>query len=124
MNPTATPPPACNAAPESLRHLGADLAALRALSLQMRRLAVSSEPDTLRAVLARRETLLRAVRARLDSLAPAAGSPFGAALDRAIAEIADIDREATATLQLRAAAIADELAKLRAGREWRTTCAT
>lgn len=109
--------------PDELREIERALGEYRSLSVQLRQMAAGAEPSALQAVLIRRAGVLAAIRSRR---APAASAPAPheseADFTRSLAEIAEMDRDVIRLLEIRSAGVAAEIAKLRAGKQWRMTC--
>ena len=112
------------------QEIAQDLDELRTLSARFRHLAPTAQEPVLRALLGKREALLGSIGARVGRLAQAATSagpvaaPEAAGAHKAVfaqtlRDVMDMDCESEAALRKRADAAADEVLKLRAGKEWR-----
>lgn len=109
--------------PEDLRALERDLSEYRSLSNQLRQMAAGAESSALEAVLVRRAAVLAAIHARRQA-ATRQRTSAGCEADfgRSLAEIAEMDRDVIRLLELRLAGVAEGIARLRAGKQWRMTC--
>jgi hypothetical protein len=110
------------------QEMARELDELRTLTARFRRLAPVAQPPVLRALLGKRETLLRSIGARVSranllakdaGAAPETPGARNAAFAQTLREVADMDRESQAAFRKRTDAAADELLKLRAGKKWR-----
>jgi hypothetical protein len=112
------------------QEIAQDLDELRTLAARFRHLAPTAAEPVLRAILLKREALLGAIGTGVGRLTQAAksaaagGAPENAgaqsaAFAQVLREVTAMDRESQAALRKRADEIADEVMKLRAGKQWR-----
>jgi hypothetical protein len=111
------------------QEIAQELDELRTLAARLRRLAPTAQEPVLRALLGKREALLGSIGARVGRLtqsakcaAPAAPKTAGArneVFSQTLREVMAMDRESEAALKKRSDASADQVLKLRAGKEWR-----
>jgi hypothetical protein len=114
--------------PTPAQEMARELEELRTLTARFRRLAPVAQPPVLRALLGKRETLLRSIGAHVSratspakdaGAAPETPGAQNAAFAQTLREVAEMDRAAQAELRKRSNATANELLKLRAGKKWR-----
>ncbi len=108
--------------------IATDVAALRNLAHQLKRMAPSADEHALRAILGKREALMDSIRRRLadknafeelqgvDNKVPVETHRL---LYDVVSEILVLDRESARVLKQRAESVAAEIQKVRAGRKWR-----
>lgn len=105
------------------RKVVSELSALRDLSQQLRSVAATAEDNVLRAILGKREALMGSIRVRLaeqeEEIAREGQSEKKKEIFKTISEIVDMDRESARLLKERAAQAAEEIKKIRAGRQFR-----